>query len=182
MNNPQTPVISQDFKFQDFKTVFSKVVIQELTHRTTVEETQDIMRFVLSVGKEYKLHTMFTKAGILAVQETVFLNPSVRDFVLCIADRFFIEISHDAEKNINFNSLINHISNGLIFYQRHDLVDGRGNISSFCYTPTTVLNNIIVDNVKEILKYNNWLIVTVMLLMTYPDFCEDIGIVAKASQ
>lgn len=182
MNNPQSPVISPDFKFQDYKAVFSRVVIQELSHRTTVDETQDIMRFVLSVGKEHKLHTMFTKTGIIGVQETVFLNQSVRDFVLCVADRFFIEISQDAEANTIHDSLINHISNGLIFYQKHELVDGRGNVSPFCYTPTEVLSNIMVDDVKQILKHNNWLIVTVMILMAYPDFCEEIGIVAKTSQ
>lgn len=181
MNNPQTPVISPDFKFQDYKSVFSRVVIQELTHRTTVEETQDIMRFVLSVGKELKLHTMFTKAGILAVQETVFLNPSVRDFVLCVADRFFIEISYDDETNLMLDSLISHISNGLVFYQQHGVADVRGNISEYCFTPTEVMNNLIVGNVKEFLRYNNWLIVTVMILMTYPDFCEDIGMLAKTS-
>lgn len=164
---------NESSSFSDYKTVFVKTLLEEFQHRVQQSEMEDVMRFILSVSTEYKLHTMFTPVGLQAVNDTVFLNTKVRDFILSLSDRFFIEIASDDGNNQNLQSLIQMIVNGLDFYTKTNLTtyDSKltGSFSSWCKIPEEVKFNIVINGLENILRHNNWLIVTTMIMMCYPD-------------
>lgn len=152
--------------FPYFKEKFKVALTSELAHRTTEEERVVIYEFLLTVSKKYKLHTLFTKIGIQNAVETVFESSAIRDFVLCVGDRFFIETSSSFEDNDGIKNIINHITNGMSFYVTSKPAT-RG-MASYCYVPDQVLNNVHSPDLKKILENNHWLIIVAMILLTYP--------------
>lgn len=164
---------TETFSFQKYKEVFLRSISQELKYRVTEAEKQDVVRFILSIATEHKLHTVFTSAGIKAVSDTVFLNPSVRDFVLSLSDRFFIETASDEEDNQSLESLIKIISNGLNFYSVLGLTSQQGGVVC-CKIPDILRDHLAINSLKTLLTFNNWLIVVVMILLTYPELNSEI--------
>lgn len=190
MQPDQPALLSQTvekFKFSSFKDIFTDALLIELSNRSTEKEIQNITRFLLSVSKEFKLHTMFTSAGVTLLMDTIFLNPDIRDFVLSLSDRFFIEISSDSDEgesekqDRNFINLVRHLTNGMKFYSKSYLgiTPVAINYPPNIYTPKPVLDNLLVSNLEETLKLHNWLIIAAMILLTFPAIESDFTKLSK---
>lgn len=118
------------------------------------EEAKSIMRYSLFLFMNTKLHTLFTDLGIKDTVRTVFENADIRDFILCLTDRFGI-MSGIGENNIEKD-----LATGLGV----DIITP-GNKEEFSLMPKKILSNVELDNnvIYKALVNNKWLVTVILI-------------------
>lgn len=160
----ETINLSKEFTY--FKDTFKDILLNQLTFGTFSDEIHDVLRFLTTVSRQTKLHTVFTAAGLEGLIATVFENVTVRDFILNLTDRFFITISSSSLNTNNKLTLVDHIKNGLSDYSSTVEYD------SYSLIPEDIRNDIAITDLDLLLIHNNWLITVVLCLFTYPEIEE----------
>lgn len=152
------PLIEIDTRFEmnSFKILFLSCINMELNTRVTENEESDVIEFLLHVGTEYKLHTLMTNLGIDNCVNEIFTKERIRDFILSLTDRFYIELSgEDNEKH-----LLDLIANGLI----------NKKFNEFTRMPKEFFERIHSDiNIPGLLSNNKWLVTIVMIFLVFPN-------------
>lgn len=152
------PLIEVDARFEmtSFKILFLSCINMELNNRVTELEEAEIIEFLLHVGTEYKLHTLMTNLGIDQCVNEIFTKERIRDFILSLTDRFYIELSGED----NEEHMITLISNGLI----------NNKFNEFTRTPKEFFERIHSDiNIPALLSNNKWLVTVVMIFLVFPN-------------
>lgn len=76
-----------------FKKILCDCINIEYLYRTSADEKLLLSSVLLELMTEFKIHTMFTKQGMEAIQDFVFAkHKAFRDFILSVTDVYFIEI------------------------------------------------------------------------------------------
>jgi hypothetical protein len=128
----------------------------ELNNRVTELEEAKVIEFLLHVGTEYKLHTLMTNLGIDQCVNEIFTNESIRDFILSLTDRFYIELSGE----VNEENMVTLISNGLV----------NNKFNEHTRTPREFFDRIHSDiNIPALLGNNKWLVTVVMIFLVFPN-------------
>lgn len=144
------------FEMNSFKILFLSCINMELNTRVTEAEEAEIIEFLLHVGTEYKLHTLMTNLGIDQCVNEIFTKERIRDFILSLTDRFYIELSGED----NEERMITLISNGLL----------NKKFNEFTRTPKEFFERIHSDiNIPALLSNNNWLVTVVMIFLVFPN-------------
>lgn len=126
--------------------------------RLPTDEVMVLMPWLVKSCTTIKLHTLFSKDNLVKVTEEIFTSPVVRDFCLCLADRFYIDLSGEKghqEILIEMLSNVCHITGG-----NNSLVPAR-----IMATLQTLVEK--KEDIKNLLNDNSWLVVIVMLFITY---------------
>lgn len=152
------PIVQIDTRFEmnSFKILFLSCINMELNNRVTELEEATVIEFLLHVGTEYKLHTLMTNLGIDQCVNEIFTNESIRDFILSLTDRFYIELSGE----VNEENMVTLISSGLV----------NNKFNEHTRTPREFFDRIHSDiNIPALLSNNKWLVTIVMIFLVFPN-------------
>lgn len=173
MTNPsnQTTV---DLTLVNFKKILVPCISIELFARNDVKERALISDFLLSVVSSVKIHTLFTKKGLDDIAETIFNNVVVREFILSLTYTYMIEIDG------GFNSL--NAKEGLVYIlSRHfdETIETlqQNKRSPYLLNQTKQVNEFLflnALNVSNVLKANSWLILVVLIHLSFQEVTEAI--------
>jgi hypothetical protein len=165
--------------FSYYSDEFRLLLLEHLTYSVPSDEKVDVVRFLYFCAKEIKIHTMFTKAGISVISDTVFDNSSVRDFVLSLSDKYFITVSSSGmEKGeTGISKLLDHIASGLRDYRVEREMNNSFAGLKGSLIPEKILNNIGVSEIRDIVEDNQWLITILLCNIVFPKIATIIGTV-----
>lgn len=139
------------------KTLFVRSFEDELS-RLPTDEVIILMPWLVKVCSTVKLHTLFSKDSLVRTTEEIFTAPVVRDFCICLADRFYIELGSEE----------GHLDNLLIILSNVCHI----NEGDSCLVPKRIIATLQTlsknkENIRDLLAGNSWLVVYVMLFITY---------------
>lgn len=151
------------------ETAFRQSLNDELARLGAYNETllSQLVQFVALKGCELKIHTLLTPGSIEILTEEVFSDVNIRDFVLGLTDRIFLQLSvFDMEDNVD-NALYQTLASILT---RHQPVQAdswsNGKSKSFC--PPRVLDSLNENSFSYcviLLRNNAWLITLILIAL-----------------
>lgn len=92
-----TPILDE------YKRIFIECAAAEM-HRADDTEVKFIESYINRVSAGIKLHTFFAPAALSSHVLDIFEHNAVRDYVLCLTDRYLIAIA--GNENISFTKLV----------------------------------------------------------------------------
>lgn len=136
-----------------------EIELSKLTQSPRIE----VDKFIIELYQTMKLHTLFSQQGLSNITEKVFSNTDIRDFILCLTDRFgFYSTCQSLDLKLEFNIIL-----GLVYHS--------GNIKpevaeSFNIIPERVKNSLERDQevLRNTLLSNRW-ITTIILIYLFID-------------
>ena len=158
------------FDFEHYVAIFIESLTTELSTRISESEEVDVVRFLIQATKSYKLHSLLTTQGVELVSATVFQNEAVRDFTLCLCDRFFLSIEFDNNSGLPERIRLQQMIIKALSYQAQpteSVFNGETpaiNYSSFMNTDK--------ESITQLLAKNQWLIVIIMIVMIADEILE----------
>lgn len=76
----------------EYLRIFDESANIELVRAPEIDRDK-ITAYIENIVQTVKIHMYFSQANLAAVTDTIFHTPAVRDYVLCVADRFQISIA-----------------------------------------------------------------------------------------
>lgn len=156
------------------KEVFRTSLDNELAKLTNSQRIE-VDKFIIEIYHTMKLHTLFTPQGLSNITERVFSNTDIRDFILCLTDRFgFFSACQDLANKIEFN-----IIDGLNYYN----ISINGKLpEEYNLIPERVKNSLERDEdvILNTLSANRW-ITTIILMYMFLDVESQSGTVSQST-
>lgn len=158
--------------FLEYKNLFNEVIAVELK-RLTPTEAQQVMGFWYNFIYTKKLHTLFTAEVMKDTYLSVFGegNNSIANFVLSVADRFYIHLQ-DKNDFIHSLSRLSHFSNSASNQDKtvHFFKENNAMYFRYLYAEKQnwlqrLLNIRPKNNLYFILEDNSWITVVIMLFI-----------------
>lgn len=163
-------VIERSDAFEHIKSIFIQAALIELSRFNSSSplngpsEQECLVSYIAHCGKELKIHTL--PNNLPAINSEVFDSDIIRTFVLCVADRFFIEIKPFE------NILYDHLSG--VFHIK--------DVPNITVIHKDLLASVITDisnQDKDVVKFfeaNSWVVCVIMLLLTHQNIISQISL------
>lgn len=139
------------------KSLFVRCFEDEFS-RLPVEEVMVLMPWLVQSCSTIKLHTLFSKENLVKLTEQTFTAPVIRDFCLCMADRFFIDLNGEENTQDNLISVLSNLAH---------ITNGGSNLIPVRIISTLQTTSDKKQVIENLLKDNSWLVVIIMLFITY---------------
>lgn len=149
--------------FQYYKALFVRSVWSEWTRTELVESHKtDIHTWVTSLCYGRSIYKLITAAGIAQLVNTITSNEVIFNFVISVADRFYIEL--DDDDGTVLMRLLRVLSNSC------HIGDFRKDGEKSALPEVVVSQLLQVEDKNDflsLLQSNSWLVITLMIFITY---------------